>query len=226
MTLSLLVSDVAGTLVTDEGVVLAAFETALRETAPSEFETHRGRWLETALATMGQSKKEVFLQILGTEDLSSRATSRFENAYLENLDRVTPLPGVRQLLEDCRTAGIPVFLTTGFSRSTLNAVLSHLGWWDLISGSVTPEEAGAGRPSPAMILEAMRQAGVTDHSGIAVVGDTESDIRAGISASVGLVVGVLTGAHEREVLERAKADEVLDSVIELRPHLGLNPSRT
>lgn len=225
MNLTLLVSDVAGTLVSDDGVVMAAFESALRETEPTEFEVHRDRWLTTALETMGKSKREVFLQILGTEELSSLATALFESAYLENLDRVKPLPGVSEFLEDCQNAGIPVFLTTGFSRSTLDAVLSHLGWWDLISGSVTPDEAGAGRPSPAMILAAVRQAAVKDHSGVAVVGDTESDIQAGKAAGVGLVAGVLTGAHDRETLERARADVVLDSVIHLRPRLGLSPSK-
>jgi phosphoglycolate phosphatase-like HAD superfamily hydrolase len=48
-----------------------------------------------------------------------------------------------------------------------------------------------------------------------VVGDTESDARAGINAGAGLVVGVLTGGRSEQALRSAGAHEVLASIADL-----------
>lgn len=224
MRCELLVSDVAGTVVSDDGVVLTAFESALHQTDPEGFALHRESWMTIAQLTMGQSKKEVFTRILGSESLASEATEAFEASYRANLDQVLPLPGVEKLLRDCSNSGVTVYLTTGFSRGTLDAVVEHCGWGTLISGTVTPEEAGAGRPSPAMIERAMSEAGVLAPEGVVVVGDTESDVKAGKAAQAGLVVGVLTGAHSRQTLEDAGADRVFPSIVSLRSILALSES--
>ncbi len=52
-------------------------------------------------------------------------------------------------------------------------------------------------------------------SRIAVVGDTASDVESGLRAGAGLVVGVLSGAHDRAALEAAGAHVVIDDVTAL-----------
>jgi phosphoglycolate phosphatase-like HAD superfamily hydrolase len=58
---------------------------------------------------------------------------------------------------------------------------------------------------------------------VAVVGDTASDLVAGRRAGAGIVVGVLTGAHDRAELEAVPPTRVLGSVAEL-PDLLLGAS--
>jgi len=57
-----------------------------------------------------------------------------------------------------------------------------------------------------------------------VVGDTAGDIASGLAAGAGLVVGVLTGAHDEETLTEAGADAVVASVADLAELLGLDES--
>ena len=63
---------------------------------------------------------------------------------------------------------------------------------------------------------------------LAVVGDTPSDVEAGLRAGAGLVVGVLSGDCTFDDLDAVKAATglpgaplILDSVADLLPHLGL-----
>jgi phosphoglycolate phosphatase-like HAD superfamily hydrolase len=48
-----------------------------------------------------------------------------------------------------------------------------------------------------------------------VIGDTASDIQAGLAFGANHVIGVLSGAHTREVLEFAGATSVINSVADL-----------
>ena len=66
-----------------------------------------------------------------------------------------------------------------------------------------------------MIQLAARTFGVDDPAAVAVVGDTPSDIRAGVAAGASIVAGVLTGAGTRTELRTAGATHVLDTIAEL-----------
>jgi phosphoglycolate phosphatase-like HAD superfamily hydrolase len=54
-----------------------------------------------------------------------------------------------------------------------------------------------------------------------VVGDTPLDLIAGRRAGAGLLVGVLTGAGDRQALQSSGADEVIGSIGSLPRLLGL-----
>jgi phosphoglycolate phosphatase-like HAD superfamily hydrolase len=65
-------------------------------------------------------------------------------------------------------------------------------------------------------------------SSLAVVGDTPSDVEAGLRAGAGLVAGVLSGDCTFDELAAVQAATglpgeplILDSVADLLPHLGL-----
>ncbi|HUY54086.1 MAG TPA: HAD hydrolase-like protein [Candidatus Nanopelagicaceae bacterium] len=51
-----------------------------------------------------------------------------------------------------------------------------------------------------MILTAVLRLRVEDVRSVAVVGDTEADIRSGLWAGVGVFAGVLTGSCDRSTL--------------------------
>ncbi len=108
-----------------------------------------------------------------------------------------------------------VALTTGFARGTQDAIIDAIGWHGLVDLTLSPAEAGRGRPYPDLVLVAALRLGVDDVRQIAVVGDTPLDMIAGCRAGAGLVAGVLTGAGDRPALVAAGATHVIGSVGEL-----------
>lgn len=213
------VFDVAGTIVSDDGVVISTFEQVFQELVPDLWQEHRARFLDYAQKTMGQSKIEVFAALLGDQRMAAEAAERFQHAYLENLHQVMPFEGVVEMFAILRAKGIKIALNTGFNRATLNVMIEQFGWGSFIDASVTPQEAGAGRPSPAMLRQVSNQLGVSDPELFAVLGDTATDIETAKAFGAGLAIGVLSGAHTPADFEYAGADLVLATVTDAIPHL-------
>ncbi|MDX3383324.1 HAD hydrolase-like protein [Streptomyces niveiscabiei] len=206
----LVVLDMAGTTVTDGGLVERAFTTALGSD-PDQ--------LAYVRATMGESKISVFRHLFKDEATAQRANTAFEQAYgdLVTDGLITPIPGAREAIEQLTAEGRTVVLTTGFARVTQDAILDALGWRGLAALTLCPADAGGrGRPYPDMVLEAfVRTKAADDVRQVAVVGDTSYDVLSGVRAGAGLVAGVLTGAHDAQALRAAGAGQVLGSVAEL-----------
>lgn len=222
--LELVVLDMAGTTVVDDGLVERAFERAADVAGIAETPDELVRALDYVRETMGQSKIAVFRALTGDEDQAQHANAVFESAYAELAadEGLRAVPGAERLIRRLREDGVKVVLTTGFSRSTQDAVLDALGWRDLADLTLSPAEAGRGRPYPDLPLTALLRTGATSVDGMVVVGDTASDVASGLAAGAGLVVGVLTGAHDEETLLDAGADAVIESVADLAALLGLD----
>lgn len=219
----LVVLDLAGTTVQDDGVVERAFASARERSGIAD----RMPWdqaLDHVRATMGQSKIDVFTHLAGGDARAAvAATAAFEEAFarLVTEEGVAEVPGAGELLRDLRSAGVRVVLTTGFAPATREAVLTGLGWSGLVDAALSPVDVGRGRPAPDLVLAAALRVRVGSMAAVAVVGDTASDVACGLRAGAGLVVGVLSGAHDADVLTAAGAHLVLPDVTALRPHLGL-----
>lgn len=215
--------DMAGTTVADDGGVITAFAAAIERGGVSRATPAHDRAMQTARATMGQSKIEVFRQIFTDEADAQRANAAFEACYAEAVAAggVEAVPGAAGVMARLSQAGIRVCLATGFAPATRDAVIDALGWRPLIDLALSPADAGRGRPWPDLPLTALLRLGGGAVSELAVVGDTPSDIESGRRAGAGLVAGVLTGQTSREELEQAKAHVILDSVAGLPSALGL-----
>jgi phosphoglycolate phosphatase len=222
--IELVVLDMAGTTVIDDGLVERAFEAAAREAGIAE----DGEQLQTALQyvreTMGQSKIEVFRALAVDEDQAQHANAAFETAYADFIatDGAEAVAGAEDAIRRLRAAGTKVVLTTGFARETQQAIIASLGWENLVDLVLSPSDAGRGRPHPDLPLTALLRTGTSQVGAVVVVGDTASDIKSGHAAGAGLVVGVLTGAHDEETLTAAGADAVIDSIADLPELLGLD----
>ncbi|ASY36512.1 putative Haloacid dehalogenase domain protein hydrolase [Streptomyces sp. Tu6071] len=215
----LVVLDMAGTTVADGGLVERAFEAAAAELGVAPGSADHEAKLAYVRATMGESKISVFRHLFGDEESARRANTVFEKAYgaLIGEGLVAPVDGAREAIGELTADGRTVVLTTGFARATQDAILDALGWRDLAALTLCPADAGGrGRPYPDMVLEAFLRTRATDDvRQVAVVGDTAYDMASGVHAGAGAVVGVLTGAHEREALREAGATHVIASVSEL-----------
>jgi len=209
--------DVAGTTLNDDGIVITAFKNAFEATQPDLWPSKGEIWTQYAIDTMGQSKIHVFTELLGDAQKAYQANLAFEESYISEITEIgaTPIIGAEELFSELRKQGIAVVLTTGFSRSTLDVLLDTLNWRDLIDLSVTPSEVERGRPFPDMLNFAAKQLMISAPENIMVVGDTAADMQAGIAFGAGHVVGVLSGAHDRETLHNAGATQIINSVANL-----------
>ena len=222
--ITLAVLDMAGTTVSDDGVVEQAFADAYDATSVLRGFGSRDSVREYARATMGQSKIQVFTELTGTHEEALEANVAFEAAFAALVagGACTPIPGAAQTMVRLREAGIAVVLTTGFSRGTQNALLDSLGWHDIIDLSLCPADAGRGRPFPDLNLTALIRTETLGVSDMLVAGDTSTDMLSGTRSGAAFVVGVLTGAHDESVLRAAGASDVLASVADLPALLGLD----
>ncbi len=214
--------DLAGTLVADEsgesgGLVGQAFAAALDAVRVARDGAEWDSMMDYIKLTMGQSKGDVFARLFPEPARAAAANAAFESAYGDVADRgaVVPIPGAVETLVCLRGSGLRICLVTGFSATTRDRLLASLGWADLADLALSPADAGRGRPYPDMILTAVLRLRVDDVRSVAVVGDTEADIRSGVRAGAGMVAGVLTGAGDRDTLVGAGATHVLNSVADL-----------
>jgi phosphoglycolate phosphatase len=210
---ALVVLDMAGTTVRDDGVVDEAFVSALSsvgiEPGSPRFESAEIYVRDT----MGQSKAEVFAALLA-QDEAARATDAFAAAYekIVAAGRVDPMDGALDVFATLREHGVKIALTTGFAPSTRDALIAALGWGEEIDLALSPADCGRGRPEPDMIFGAMERLGVSDAGAVAVVGDTVSDLEAGTNAGARAVIGVLSGAHDRATLLAAPHTALIDDI--------------
>lgn len=130
---------------------------------------------------------------------------------------VCDLPGLMTLL---RAAGITLGLATSDSAEGARRTLARFGIEQQFSW-VNGYDSGYGaKPDPAIVARFSAVAGVPPEK-IAVVGDTLHDMRMGRRAGVAAVVGVLTGAVDRETLA-PEADVIIESIAELPDLLALD----
>lgn len=216
--LELVVLDMAGTTVLDDGIVEQAFQRAAERTGVAD----RMPWadaLDYVRLTMGQSKIDVFTHLAdGDVAAAERATAAFEGAYSEIVAEqgVSEIPGAGDAIQSLRDSGLKVVLTTGFAPVTRDVLLNGLGWNDLVDLALSPIDAGRGRPAPDLVLTALLRTGTSAVSAVAVAGDTASDVQSGRRAGAGFVAGVLSGAHDERALTAAGADAVIADVTALR----------
>src|SRR5690606_18652945 len=105
--IELVVLDMAGTTVRDDGIVERTFERTAERTGVAD----RMPWEEALAyvrATMGQSKLDVFTHLSGGDlDAARVAADTFETAYAELLSEegVQEIPGARRTIEELRDSG-------------------------------------------------------------------------------------------------------------------------
>lgn len=215
--LELIIFDIAGTSVLDNGFVERAFLSVSQ---------NHGLGLDASWIKprMGVHKLEVMHQALnqaGVHDATPEQLSEeFEKAIDAEVDSgaAPALPGFIELFNDLTSAGVLVAFTTGFSRKTAEVVLQGAGI--AFETLVASDEVTQGRPAPEIVLEAMRRAGVEDCSQIAVIGDTPNDLGSGMNANAALVIGVGHGTHELSDLEQHPHTHLAADITELRAILA------
>ncbi len=222
--IQLVVFDIAGTTVRDNGSVADSFITAFRDFG---FEMP----LEEVKKVMCFRNfdainilLEKFAPALKDEDvLIDRIHTRFIDKMIEfymNDETLAPFPHAESVFANLRSQGIKIALNTGFTRSITDTILHRLRWDDrstLIDQVICSDEVAQGRPYPDMIEVLMGDLGIDSPDRVLKIGDTEVDIEEGRNAACGKVVSVTTGAYTREQLQPYQPDFIIDDLEELIP---------
>ena len=123
-----------------------------------------------------------------------------------------PFGGAAATLAELAAAGYLLAIATAKGRRGLDAELARTGLEVHIHASRTVDEAPP-KPHPGMLEDLIEELGARADRTL-MIGDTAHDLEMAVNAkTAGL--GVLTGSHEREDLERAEAVALLDSVRDL-----------
>ena len=217
MTFSLVIFDIAGTLIEDHNEVSDAFLAALRNNAIEVSDAEIKEW-------KGSAKREVITHFVARQFGPCRNQALIDRTYNEfrflleqkySPEHIIPIPGAEATLKNLRAKGFKLATTTGFYREVRDTILHNASWQNTFDANVCSDDVPRGRPAPDMIFRAMEQTGVTDPKQVITIGDTPLDLQSGTSAGCGMVIGVLTGSHPLQRLQREPHTHILPSIAEV-----------
>lgn len=215
--LKLVIFDCDGTLVDSQHMIVAAMTQAY---AVHEIDAPAREHL---LSIVGLSLIEAFTA-LGKGAANYPVASLAEqyklafHALRASGEHMEPLyPGAVDAIETlARRGDIALGIATGKSQRGVRLVLGHHGLIDHFSTIKTADDAPS-KPDPGMVVDAMREAGVTPADTV-VVGDTVYDMNMAHAAGAA-AIGVTWGYHSRQALADSGASAVIDAFPALVPTL-------
>jgi len=211
----LIIFDLAGTTVQDNGEVPESFSTALAQhgvhVTSEQLRKVRGSSKKQAVSDLLPDTPEKIEQgKLVYESFCKQLSARYQTSGVKSI------AGSESVFARLRQQGVKVVLNTGFDLQITQLLLTALEWNEsTVDAVVCGDDVERGRPAPDLIHESMKRAGVVDPLHVANVGDTSLDLYAGQNAQVRWNIGVLSGAHDRHELEQAPHTHLIDSVAEI-----------
>ena len=124
-----------------------------------------------------------------------------------------PITDLHLLFGRLRAGGRRIAVATSDDRDPTERTLAALGLDRWIDALVCADDGIAVKPAPDMVLHLCEALGIAPGR-TAVVGDAPADVAMGRGAGAGLVIGVLSGVGDAQLL-RSAADLVLASVADL-----------
>lgn len=216
MNIQLLVLDMAGTTIDEDNVV---YKTLTKAVTDYGYEVTLDKVLEICAGMEKAEAIKNLLEIIGgntkdTEAIFENFSDQLGLAY-EDLN-VKPIAGVEEFLLKAKSKGKKVVLNTGYTHKIASQLLTKLNWkinvhYDAL---ITADDVTESRPSPEMIILAMKKFGITDPREVLKAGDSAIDIQEGKNAGCGMTIAVLSGAQTRAQLKLASPDHILNNLSE------------
>jgi phosphonatase-like hydrolase len=214
--IELLVLDMAGTTINEDNVVYKTLTNAVNDYG---YEVT----LEKVLSSCaGMEKLEAITSLLkeigGNEEdapaIFENFSDQLKEAY-QNLD-VKPINGVENFLLKMRSQDKKIVLNTGYTSEIAQQLLDKLGWKENIhfDALITADDVSESRPSPEMILLAMKKFNINQPEKVLKAGDSVIDIEEGKNAHCGLTIAVLSGAQSKSELEKSNPDYIFNTISE------------
>ncbi|MEM9290459.1 MAG: HAD-IA family hydrolase [Acidobacteriota bacterium] len=208
----LLIFDWDGTLIDSIGSIVACTMAALDELGLE-------RLPESAVrATVGLGLKETMDALMPQAEEALR--NELREAYFRHwvaTYHAQPMlfPGVDEALTELSEAGYLLAVATGKSRRGLERDLDRVAGGELrrhFVGTRTVDEARS-KPDPQMVFDLLKELGMRSDRSL-MIGDTSYDLLMARSAGMASL-GVTTGSHDREELNRYEPVACLDAATEL-----------
>ena len=117
-------------------------------------------------------------------------------------DNLVLLPGLKELLADLKTAGIPMAIATSAERANVDFILAETGIQEFFTAIADASMVRRGKPDPEVFLKAAAML-KTDPGDCVVFEDTLKGIDAALHAKM-KVIGVATTHHRAELTEAHK----------------------
>jgi len=201
--ISLLVFDMAGTIIQEQGFVYKTMFRVLRSMDCAVDVKDVSRW-------KGRGKQEVLSEVLTrtypiehrekmVAVASERLHERLKAEYTrDNISMIRP--HTVNTLQRLRHRGVKVALNTGYPRDIQEQIMNELNLKDYVDAYVSSDCVLNSRPHPAMIHRLMDELNIPNVAHVGKVGDTVIDLQEGRNAGCGLVLGVLSGGTPIEDL--------------------------
>jgi phosphonatase-like hydrolase len=228
-TVALVVFDIAGTTVKDNGSVTYILKNALQAFGYPVKET------EISLLMGYQKTKaiEILLKMYEhhpdtiTDELIEKIHRLFQKQmvdYYATTRDLAPAPDAEDVFTRLKEKNIKVALNTGFPKEITAVIMDRLGWItnNKVDDVISSDEVESGRPDPYMIREIMHRSNIQDANHVIKVGDTEVDINEGKNAGCLYSIGITTGAFSRQQLSAYDPSFIIDRLSELLPIINEN----
>ncbi|MDP1731991.1 MAG: HAD-IA family hydrolase [Devosia sp.] len=206
--MTLIMFDMDGTLIDTHGLIAEHMASAFSEAglaAPTATDVRQ---------IIGLSLPIAIGRLARTEDaaLVDRLVDSYKGLYRTSLehrsDREPLFPGAREALDRLRPVpGYCLGIATGKGLAGVNRILAQHGLSGHFATLQTPDH-NPSKPHPGMLLRAMDETG-TPATDVVMIGDTVFDIELAKAAGV-MSIGVGWGYHERDDLQLAGADILID----------------
>jgi HAD superfamily hydrolase (TIGR01509 family) len=121
--------------------------------------------------------------------LEYNETRRIRTDFVHRLrekEGIPVKPGLKELLDYLKSAGIPCAVATSTEKSSAEKTLHSIGAWDYLSAVVYGDEVEHGKPHPDIFLKAAERIHVNPRDCI-VVEDSIHGIRAGHAAGARVI---------------------------------------
>ncbi len=139
----------------------------------------------------------------------------FNHATHDEMARL--FPNTRQTLDTLASSGLAMGIVTSKSRLMADRALALFDLGRFFAVVVTADDTPVHKPDPLPVLRAAQALGVAPER-CAYVGDSPADVAAALAAGA-LAVGATWGVAERERVEAAEPDVVIDDIADLVPLL-------
>ena len=161
--------------------------------------------------TIGWALVDAMRSFWGDGPAESEWLPRYRSLFVErNYAGVRPFAETTAALEHFQQTNVPMAIAT--NRLAPEGIVRAAGLDSYFPVIVGIENMRA-KPDPAIVLEALRQLGLSAEEGI-YVGDTEIDMRTALNAGM-TAIGVTTGNHDAAALKSSGAEFVISSLRQL-----------
>jgi HAD superfamily hydrolase (TIGR01509 family) len=195
------VFDVDGTLVDTSYLHVVAWWEALRQSGhvvPMRL-IHRG---------IGMGSDKILDYLLGDNRDRSQdetITAAHTALWTPYWDRLKPLPGAAELLQECSRRGLRVALASSASKAELTALRRAIDADDVVHTATDKDDAGSSKPDPDVIQVALDRSGLTPER-VVYVGDSVWDVEAAEKLGIPCI-GLTSGGLAASELHDAGAVE-------------------